>query len=230
MDTKNLFILIIGLLNIFLGLVVYLKHHKQPVSFWFFVMCLFGGGWGVVKAFQLSVMDIFWQDHVFVILVYIFGILAAFAYVMLCYHFPYKDKIYSKPLTFFIYFVPLVLIVLGLLGIIKIHENSIIDNILYREIRFTDFLVFGIYFFVYVFLGAGLLYKKYLSADGVHRIQIKYLLIGTLGTFLTTGYVSIFLLLLNNFKYDWLGAIFLFINFSITGYLIFIRPLNISIK
>lgn len=230
MDTKNTFILIIGLLNVFLGFVVYLKHRKQSANFWFFILCLFGGGWGVIKALQLSIMDVFWQDHIFVKSAFIFGTLAAFAYLILCYYFPYKIKVYSKRLIFLIYFIPLVLIILGFFGLIKIHNNFIIDNILHREVRFPDFLVFAVYFFIYIFLGASLLYKKYLSADGIHKIQIKYLLIGTLGTFLTTGYVSVVLLLFNNFNYDWLGAIFLFINFSIVGYLVFIKPLNISIK
>jgi len=230
MDIKSLFILIIGVLNIFLGLVIYLKHPRHLPNFWFFIMCLFGGGWGVVKSFQLSVMDIFLQDHIFVNLVYIFGILSAFSYLIFCYYFPYKVKIYLKSVSFLIFLIPLVLVVLGILGIIKIHDNIIIDNILYRDIRFVDFLIFAIYFFTYVFFGAGLLYQKYLSADGVHKVQIKYLLVATLGTYLTTGYVSIFLLLLNNFRYDWLGAIFLFFHFAVTGYLVFIRPLNISIK
>lgn len=223
MDLKNIFILIIGLLNIFLGLVVYLKNRRSPSNFWFFMMCFFGGGWGVTKAFQLSVMDIYWQDLLFVKLIYIFGILAAFAYLMLAYNFPYKTKIYNKKFISLIYAIPLILVMLLIIGVLKKEDDVIINNILYREVNFADFLIFAVYFFIYVFLGASILFKKYFSADGIHKVQIKYLLIATLGTFLTTGYVSVILLLFNNFTYDWLGAIFLFIHFSFVGYLIFIK-------
>jgi len=47
--------------------------------------------------------------------------------------------------------------------------------------------------------------------------------LATLGTFLTTGFVSVILLLFNIFTYDWLGAVFLFIHFGFVGYWIFIK-------
>ena len=223
-DTKNILILIIGLLNIILGFVVYLKNRHNPSNFWFFMMCLFGGGWGVVKSFQLSVMSIFWQENVFIKLIYIFGVIAAFSYLMLAYNFPYRLSLYSKKLLSIIYSIPIVLVILVLAGILKKETDIIINNVLYRQVNLFDFSIFAAYFFAYVIFGALILLKKYHSADGIHKIQIKYLFWATLGTFITTGYVSIILLLFNIFTYDWLGAMFLLIHFGIAGYLIFIKP------
>ena len=223
-DIKNILILIIGLLNVILGFVVYLKNRHNPSNFWFFMMCLFGGGWGVVKAFQLSVMNIFWQESVFVKLIYIFGIIAAFSYLMLAYNFPYKSKVYSKKLLSLFYVVPLVLVSGAITGLLQKETDSIINNILYRQVNVFDFSIFAIYFFLYIIFGGSILLKKYRSADGIHKIQIKYLLWATLGTFITTGFVSVVLMLFNIFTYDWLGAVFLLIHFSVVGYLIFIKP------
>ena len=223
-DIKNILILIIGLLNVILGFVVYLKNRHNPSNFWFFMMCLFGGGWGVVKAFQLSVMNIFWQESVFVKLIYIFGIIAAFSYLMLAYNFPYKSKVYSKKLLSLFYVVPLVLVSGAITGLLQKETDSIINNILYRQVNVFDFSIFAIYFFLYIIFGGSILLKKYRSADGIHKIQIKYLLWATLGTFIITGFVSVVLPFFNIFTYDWLGAVFLLIHFSVVGYLIFIKP------
>jgi hypothetical protein len=73
-------------------------------------------------------------------------------------------------------------------------------------------------------VGLNILFKKYIVADGVYKDQIRYLMIGTTLTFLTTGIVSVVLLLFYNFKYDWLGPIFLSIHLLIIGYFVFIKP------
>ena len=77
-------------------------------------------------------------------------------------------------------------------------------------------------------LGLKILFKKYCVAEGVCKSQIRYLMIGTALTFLTTGIVSVVLLLFNNFQYDWLGAIFLSIHLLVIGYFVFIKPKIIS--
>ena len=226
-DTKNILILIIGLLNVILGFVVYLKNRHNPSNFWFFMMCLFGGGWGVVKAFQLSVMNISWQESVFVKLIYIFGIIAAFSYLMLAYNFPYKSKVYSKKLLSLFYSVPLILVLGAITGLLQKETDlivNIVNNVLYRQVNVFDFSIFAVYFFLYIIFGGSILLNKYRSADGIHKIQIKYLLWATLGTFITTGFVSVVLMLFNIFTYDWLGAVFLLIHFGVAGYLIFIKP------
>lgn len=227
MDTKNILILIVGLINVLLGLHVYLKNHHNPSNFWFFMMCLFGGGWAINKAFQLSVMDIVWQDLYFVKSTYIFGALAPFAYLMLAYNFPYRVKIYSQKFLYLIYSAPVVLIVLTAIGVLKKHDSFIINGTLVRQVNPIDFSIFGVYFFLYVFCGFIVLLKKYHSAEGIHRIQIRYLLLATMGTFITTGFLSVILPWLNIFTYDWLGAIFLMIHFGFLTYFLFLKDLRI---
>ena len=213
MTAQNIIILVISFLTILLGLLVLFKNYKNSSNVWFFLMCLFGGGWGVMKFFQFIIMDEYVLNFFINKVVYIFGILAPLAYLILTYSFPHKLKKYSKKLVSLVYLIPSILIVLVFFGILIMQDNFIINNVLHREVIFFDFLIFSLYFFVYVFAGFLILLKKYHSKEGASKGQVLYLMIGTILTFLTTGTVSIILILFNNFKYDWLGVIFLLIHF-----------------
>jgi len=59
MDWKFYTVIGIALCNILLGFLIYRKNRENSSNIWFFLMCLFGGIWGINKAFQLSVMDIY---------------------------------------------------------------------------------------------------------------------------------------------------------------------------
>ena len=186
-------------------------------------MCLFGGGWGVMKAIELSSTSVYWHDFVFKFVMF-FGIMAPLAYFMLAYNFIYKVKNLPKILLYFISSVTIVLAILSFAGVLKYVDAAIIDGVLYRNIIFWDYLIFVVYFFVYVFLGLIILFKKYTTAEGTHKNQFRYLIIGTALTFLVTGVVSVIFLLFNNFTYDWLGAIFLSIHLLIISHFLFIKP------
>jgi len=224
MDIKSILILIVGLVNVILGFFIFKKNPRSPINFWYFLLCFTGGGWAVVKAFQLSTPDLFWQYALIVKLTYITGIFAPLSYLMLAYHFPYRIKDYSKKVIGFIYAVSVIMACLVALGILVNNETYNINGVLHREVNFFHFLIFSVYFFVYVIWGFILLLKKLFKDAGIYKLQIKYLTLATAGTFFTTGVVSVILLLLNNFTYDWLGAIFLFIHFAFAAYLIFYKP------
>ena len=222
MGIQNIIILIISLLTILLGFLILRKNYKNPSNVWYFLMCFFGGSWGVMKAIELSLMNVYWHDLVFRF-VMLFGTLAPLAYFMLAYHFVYKIRGLPKILLYFIFLIGLILSVLNLARTLRHVEATIIDGVLY-----SDFLIFAVYFFIYIFLGLIILFKKYSASEGVSKGQIRYLMVGTTLTFLTTGIVSVIFLLFNNFTYDWLGAIFLSIHLLVIGYFIFIKPRIIS--
>lgn len=224
MVIQNTFIFIISIFTILLGLVIYKKNYKNPSNFWYFCMCVFGGMWGIMKVIQFSVLDVYWHDLLISRFVMIFGTLSPLAYFLLAYHFVYKDKNLSKSVIRLMVLISTVISFLYLLGVLKHAYVSIVGGVLHRDIVLFDFSIFSIYFFIYVFVGLNILFKKYIVADGVYKDQIRYLMIGTTLTFLTTGIVSVVLLLFNNFKYDWLGPIFLSIHLLIIGYFVFIKP------
>ena len=215
--------LIAGLANIILGIIVLRKNTKSPNNIWFFLMCLFGGSWGVTKAIQLSLMNIYWHDLIISKLVMFLGILAPFAFLMLTYHFPYKTKIFSKRLQFTIYLIPAILLILTLTGVFEYMKAFIMNGDLNWDVVLFDYSIFSIYFFLYVLCGFVILLKKHFKSGGYQKIQIKYLMIATISTFITIGFVSIILVLFNNFRYDWMGALFMMIHFTVLSYYLFYR-------
>lgn len=226
MNKINIIILIVGLLNVILGFVVLAKNQRNHSNIWFFIMCLFGGGWGVMKAVQLTVLDVAMHDLWIARIMMFCGIVAPAAYFMLAYHFPYKLKTFSKEKMFLIFIAPVVMVILTLAAIFTYTENSIVAGSLHREIIFGEFLIFAIYFFVYIFFGLNILLKKYKLSEGLNKNQIGYLMMATISTFIFVGFCSVILMLFNIFTYDGLGALFLLIHFLIVGYLIFIRGIK----
>lgn len=222
MIIQNIFIFIVSVFTILLGVMIYVKHRKSPSNFWYLWMCVFGGAWGLMKVVQFSVLDIYWHNLLISRFVMIFGALAPLAYFLFTYNFIYKDKNLSKNILFFTVFFSITLSILYLFNILGHAHIYITNGILQRDIMLFDFSIFALYFFIYIFFSLSILFKKYKIAESVHKIQIKYLMIGTILTFLTTGFVSVVLLLFNNFTYDWLGPIFLSIHISIVGYFLFI--------
>jgi hypothetical protein len=224
MNTLNIIILLASVSTIFIGFLVLIRSYKNPSNLWYFIMCFFGGLWGLMKVVQFSVMDVYWHDLLISRLVMFFGALAPISFVMMTHYFGYKLDKPSRKNIYFIVFIAGIVAILNLLGILRHADISIVDDNLHREIIFGDFLIFALYYFIYIFFGFYILLKKYFTSEGVTKIQIKYLIYGTVGNFLTTGVVSIILLLFNNFSYDFLGPIFLLVNFFFIGYLVFIKP------
>jgi len=223
MYLKPILALIAGLVNVIFGFLILRKNSKNSNNIAYFFLCFSGGMWGVVKFFQLTVLNAEIQNQLIMKLVFIFGVIAPLSFLLLAYNFPYKIRKYSKIKLFLINLIPSVLVFLIIIGVFRKHETFIINGAIYREIVFYDFAIFAVYFFTYVLWGFFILLEKYLKAEGIFRSQVSFLMIATIATFLTTGVVSIILLLFNNFTYDWLGAVFLLIHFSIAGYHIFIK-------
>jgi len=223
MVIKSLFIFLGGILNIILGSIILKKNFQSRSNLFYFLLCLFGGLWGIVKAVQLLVIDVYFHNLIITRLVYIFGTLAPLAYLMFAYHYPYKLKEFSKNLISLLYFISGIFILLIFFGIFKMQTVVIMYNKVHLYVIFNNFLIFTIYFFVYIFFGVALLIKKFFRDQGIYKTQLKYLIIATISTFLIIGFVCIIYPLLVDFRYDWLGAIFLLIHFSVAGFLIFIK-------
>jgi len=169
MNKINIIILIVGLLNVILGFVVLAKNKKNPSNFWFFIMCLFGGGWGVMKAVQLSVLDVEMHDLWIARIMMLGVIVAPVAYFIFSHYFPYKLKEFSKEKIFLLFLAPIAMVILTLFGIFTYTENSIVSGNLHREIIFGEFLIFSIYFFVYIVLGLNILLKKHRLSEGINK-------------------------------------------------------------
>jgi len=224
MIVKFTIVFIIALLNIILGVVIYKKNTKSKSNIYYTLMCITGGLWAIFMSWLLIERNLYVLENFVIKGIYIFGTLPPLFYLLFAYNFPYKLKVYSKRVISLIYFIPAVFILLILFGFFKMESVVIIDNILNQKSVHLDYTCFTLYFFTYILWGLVILVRKIKRDPGSYKNQIRYLIIATIGTFITTGFVSVILPLFNNFTYDWLSPLFLLIHFGVAGYLIFYYP------
>jgi hypothetical protein len=222
MQTKFIATLIIALLNIFLGFYILRKNYKNPNNIFYAGLCISGGIWALSMAALLVANSQVILDKV-VMANYIFGILPPYFYLMFAYYYPYKLWNYSASLIKTIYLIPVFFIFLLLSRLIVLEDANYFNGLISQRSIFPNFLVFVVYFFIYILVGLCILLKKMKRIEGIYKINIKYLIIATLSTFIFTGIVSVFLLMLNVYTYDWLGPIFMLIHFVVVGYLLFYK-------
>lgn len=227
MNLKFIVTFIVFLLYTILSILIYRKNKKSAINITYSLMCFSAGLWSLSMAALLINKDIYLYENYIVKAIYFFGVMPPLFYLLFSYYFPYKLKTYPSLLIRIIYTIPIILSLLILVGVLKMETPKIVNNSIYQQINFFEFLIFTLYFFIYVVWGGVNLIKKYFTLTGIYKIQLKYLIIGTFSTFVTVGTVSVALPLTYNYKYDWLGPIFSIIHLLIIGYLIFYKSRRI---
>lgn len=212
--------LIVGLLNILIGLFILRKNYKNPSNIFYACLCFGTGLWSLdmsLLAYSQRTMGIFGE------LSYIFGILPPLFYLLFAYHYPYKLQVYPKFLMPLIYLAPLLMIFLAVLGIMDFQTFTYTNGAYVDNVNWPDAYIFSFYFFVYVLWALIVLIRKFKKVEGIYALNIKYLIMVTLANFVMAGTVSVFLPLLGDVTYDWLGPIFTLINIIFIGHLLFYK-------
>jgi len=225
MDIKIISILIIALLNIFLGLWVYNRNRQNLANINYGALCVSGGLWAI------AIGLIYFADNNQLLQyalkgTYIFALLPPLFYLLFAYYYPYKLWNYHPLLLKIIIAIPLILEILFISGVLNLQTAVLVNGVLKQDVFFKDFLIFTIYFLGYIVWALVVLFKKFNHDIGLYKIRVKYLLIATISTFIIIGVTSIILPLLNNFTYDNLGPFFILIHFVVAGYLLFYKVKN----
>jgi hypothetical protein len=226
MDLKNLILIIVAIFNLFLGLLIISKDHKNYSHVYFGLMCVFGGLWTMFMGLLNSITDIRILETYILKFTWICSIFPPLFYILFSLNFPYNIKNQFKLL--WLYLIPGLLIFLSLLNSFQVETIYFENNRLVEKTIFDNYLIYAVYFFGYLLVGFFLLSKKYFSESGINKIRIKYILASTFITFLVVTLFSIILPLVNKYFYDWFSPIFTLINFIIIGYLIFLKDLRIK--
>jgi hypothetical protein len=226
MDLKNLILIIVAILNVFLGILIIAKDNKNLGNIYFSIMCFSGGLWTIFMGLLRIITDINILESYILKLTWEFSILPPLFYLLFSLNFPYKYKNQLK--LAWLYLIPITLIILNLLNIFRVESIYFENNRLVEKTIFNNYLMYAVYFFGYILAGFFILAKKYFSETGINKIRIKYILWPTLITFIIVTLFSITLPLVNKYFYDWFSPIFTLINISIIGYLIFIKDIRIK--
>ncbi len=206
-DTINILILFVMLINCIYGLVVYSRNRTDKINFLFFILTISIGIWGLAMFGYRGFTD---HDTVLVMsrLLYFSAVTIPTAFIYFVLVFPNPD---TKISLLQKYLVPLPLIVLCTLSLYP--GGFIHDVILYKDketfIIFNQLthILFGLYVVGYFSWAYWILYKKHSKAKEPLRTPLGYIFIGTLGSTMITLTTNMSLLYFGYFALNWVGQI-----------------------
>ncbi|MBU1997688.1 MAG: hypothetical protein KKF78_11130, partial [Candidatus Omnitrophica bacterium] len=216
-DTNLLFgfLFVPALFDYLLAGLVFLKS-KNREKFVFSAYCMFVGTWTLAIAF-FGIVNIeralIWNK--------LFIASAGFLPATLL-HFVYlfnKEKL--NTFRFIAIYLPVVIITIQLILFPKHYiKNIIIQNWGKESVLGHYYYLFGLYFVFYATFSFVKIYLRYIGVDGVDKQRCKYLLLAMVPTALVGAYFNLFLILIGNYKYIWVGPYCSFIMVFVTAYTI----------
>lgn len=208
----NIFVMLTFLGNLALGCFVYIKDRKSSLNRAFAVVSFSVAIW-IFSAFMFWVSNVplFWGRMMFVGPIILAGAFPYFIYV-----FPPANRP-QRLVKKIVFFIPV------LTFLITVPTNFIVQKIISpsREVIYgIGNAIFGIYFIIYMGCAFIMLVKKCMSAKGINRIQITYLLTGTLLSTIAGTTTNLVLPLLGTSQFNRLGPSFTIIFVALTAYAI----------
>lgn len=218
MDLINIAILIVLFANFIFGLFIFLKGAKKTINIFYSILIFTVMLWAVsMIAYRLSPKEtsIFWAK-----ILYFSASLIPTAFLYFNFLFP-AGKIPFDSIKRILILLPNIL-----LAVLIFWNGLVIKDILMepgqeKEIIWGPAYYFYVFFVSWYFIwGFFVLYKKYQKAVGILKMQIRYILIGSLFSIAFGSGFNLFLPTLGEFSLNWLGQVTTFIWISFTGYAI----------
>lgn len=208
LDPINIVILLVALINTIYGLIVFTRNRNDKTNFSFFILTLSVSFWDIGMFAYRGVAD--QQLAIFFArLLYFAASTIPFAFLYFVFIFPNTE---FKPKNWQKYLVPIPFVVLSIISLVP---GVLIESVVFiagkeNMIVFNPWLhmFYAVYIIFYFCWGYWLLFKKYQTTSGILRIQILYIIVGTLVS-TTIGVFSNLTLLLffNIFSLNWLGQV-----------------------
>ncbi|MBI4122418.1 MAG: GAF domain-containing protein [Parcubacteria group bacterium] len=220
MDPRDIFLFIIAGLNLFLGAVVLARNPRNPTNITYGLVVLSAAAWSVGLAFFRLATDLesalFWARFYYVTAAFIGYVFLLFGIV-----FPYQHiKIsWSK---MFLLTIP-ALAVMGLVYT-PFHIESLFIQPWGKDVIFGwNYALYTVYFITYTGFGFWHLWQKSQESVGIRKLQIRYVLLGTLVATVGGACFNLIYPLLGNYQLIWLGPLFtaimmVFIAYAIARY------------
>ncbi|RLC37965.1 hypothetical protein DRH27_03415 [Candidatus Falkowbacteria bacterium] len=206
MDLKNYIILISALINLFLGITVYLKGRDKTINKVYFVLAASVFYWGVSMVLYRAVatieMSVLFCRILYTAPIFIVGSFLYFSYI-----FPSSIKQVKKVVT-------LIIIILSFLFFyLSLFTNSIVNDVILR-IDKEKIINFGAAYFLYSIYISGFfvwgyvnLIKKRIRSSGIVRAQLTYVFLGTFIASTLGMVTNLTLPTFGYFEFNWAGQI-----------------------
>lgn len=217
MEIKYLILYLVAFLNLLLGLFIIKKNHRSKMNLYFGFLCICGCIWTLLMVWLYTFSNLVFLDWIVKLMVAT-STLMFLLYFLFALEYPYPMPVKR---SWLIPVLPVFLIILGLLGFFPVEKVYFSGGRLIEQTIFSNYLIFGIYYIVYLFLTFYVLFKKFFNSQGMQRIQLKYILISSGVTFAVMTFFSVILPLANGYFTDWFSPIFTLINFFVISHLMF---------
>jgi len=226
-DPKIILLFVIASINVILGFLVLIRKRRSWVNIFYSLVVFSIALWAIGLSYFIDSID-FVSAILWARIYYIAAAMIAYSFLMFGLLFPYvKMKfIWWKHILILIPFFASCILVFT-----KYHIEAIFIQPWGKDVILGwGYVVFTVYFLMYMGIGFVSMWKKERESLGIRKMQIKYVLLGTLIAALGGSVFNLFLPLVGNYKFIWLGPLFtflmaIFISYAIIRY----RLMNIRL-
>lgn len=207
LDPVNIAVLVVLVLNFFLGIFVFLVKRESRVNQYFFLFSIAATLWGLSMLFFRS-MEGLNAATAFARILYASAATIPYAFLFFIRVFP-EDKFNLPPKSELYLLFPF----LAVLALALTPDRLILGTIASiggeQEILFSLFYhsFFALYIISYFTLCYGLLLYKYIKFTGVQKQQISYVIVGTFVATVVGVCTNLVMPLLGYFELNWLGQV-----------------------
>ncbi|PIR85513.1 hypothetical protein COU15_00250 [Candidatus Kaiserbacteria bacterium CG10_big_fil_rev_8_21_14_0_10_45_20] len=207
-DIINILIATVAVLNTLYGLIVFSRNRKNTTNQSFFFLSLAVSSWGIAMLFLRGAHDpdlAVWGARA----LYATAALIPFASVYFARLFPEEKRFLSffekniVPLPFITILIITLLPYGGLIEDVTLTQGAE-PSISFNFLLHSVYILFIVGYFSWVYV---ILFSKLLKTKGILRIQLTYILIGTLATTATGVVTNLLLPYFNIFTFNWVGQI-----------------------
>ncbi len=220
---KNNILLAVSVIDLLMVIFVLSRGLKNKVNLYFGLLMFFTFIWSI-SLFIARFFGNITLTHIFENITFIAGILIIIYILFFVINFPYKSvnlSWWQKVLIWLPFIIVCYLVAFGNFIIETNYYNNWGEYVSkYNNVQFIFYFLYLVFLSV---LSLFYLVRKYLSAEGIIKLQIKLLLWALIIGMGLATYFDLVLIYFGNFEYNWLGPVFSLLVNSAVFYLIFLN-------
>lgn len=221
MEILAIITIIVGILELFFGFFILIKRQKSEITIYFSLLIFSVAVWVLSNGIYRFFMESYEVMQIMAKLAYVGAILLVIFFLKFTFVFPFRDKRFGAQKTWWlaipiIFFFPFLFFDRIFVGPFNIPDGTFIIGPIYYV-----FAVFMASFFAWSIY---VLFDKYKKSDGIHRWQLKYLLIGSIISILLGVTFNLFIrMFVSSWNINHVGPLLSFFWLGFTSYIVWKR-------
>ncbi len=188
---------------------IILRRGRDPIYFNFGMATLFLALW--LTASEIMYLIIPDALRIIVInLTFAFGILIMHYFTIFTFYFPSLSSVRNRPVTAILYLLSFLVALSTIVPGMYVQRAVLDYPFLYVSFNNVNLTIFTLYFIVLTAISFNNLFKKYINSVGIHKIQLKKVIIGASVVIFINLFLSILLYFVTDFDTNIIGAFFAF--------------------